>query len=118
MSKFGIGLAILLNSKALWSIDLPSHYLMAKGTECFEYEHSQIKKISVRETKDREANITYMDSQILYLSVPHNSTVTTNKVNRIHKRSNKVFISVEVGEFSLVSNGRRICIERNKNVKL
>ena len=54
LSKFGIGLAILLNSKSLWSIDLPSHYLMAKGTECFEYEHSQIKKISVRETKDRE----------------------------------------------------------------
>ena len=39
LSRFAIGLAILLDQQALWSIEVPWYFHKLDRQECYDYEH-------------------------------------------------------------------------------
>lgn len=113
LDKFAIGLALLLDGTALWSIEVPYYFPILNEIKCYQYEHEQIDSIKIRRTNDINIHITYFESKEVYVSVPHDygGTLSLSMTNIFKKRENKLKMLLVSDDIIGKFDGKKICLK-------
>jgi hypothetical protein len=113
LSRFAIGLAMLLDASPIWSIEIPYYFPTLKEVRCYQYEHMQIDSIKIRRTNDANIHIVYFKSKELYVSVPYDyggelSLSLTSVSKKCRNKLRMLLISDDIiGKF----DGQKICLK-------
>lgn len=109
VSKFAIGFAIFMNSKALWSIELANKY---NENNCFQFQHTEIENTQLMIANDNNIHLVYLETNTLYVFVP-NSEIHRTSLNYLRlqeKKKTKKVIYLRTEYFKIISNGSYICV--------
>ena len=111
VSKFAIGFAIFMNSKALWSMELTNKY---NENNCFEFEHREIQNTQLKITNDDNIHLVYLETKTLYVFIPNTEIHRTslNYLRLQEKKKTKKVIYLRTEHFKIISNGSCLCISQ------
>lgn len=112
VSKFAIGFAIFMNSKALWSMELTNKY---NENNCFEFEHREIENTQLNITNDDNIHLVYLETKTLYVFIPnteiHGIWLNYFKIQKRKKTKKVIYLRTE--HFKIISNGSYLCVSQS-----
>jgi hypothetical protein len=112
VSKFAIGFAIFMNSKALWSIELTNKY---NEDKCYQFQHAEIHDTQLMIGNDNNIHLVYLETNTLYILIPDTEIHETSlNYLRIQKRKKtKLIIYLKTRHYDVLADGSNVCIKQN-----
>ena len=113
LSRFAIGLAMLIGQQPLWSIEVPWYFHKLDRRECYDYRHYNIEKIKFRRSNVQNIHLTYLCSNVLYVSIPYAETgmISATQIEIQGKRKRKLRLEIKTDQIFISGNGSEICLK-------
>jgi len=113
LSHFAIGLVALLGHQALWSVKIPWYFHKLDRQECYNYHYNNIEKVKIRRTNVENIHLTYLHSNVLYVSVPYAETglISATQIEIQGKRKRKLRLEIKTEQIFISGNGSEICLK-------
>jgi len=114
LSRFAIGLAMLLDASPIWSIEIPYYFRYINEVWCYQYDHLDLESLVIKKTNDRSFHLAYLDGGRLYFVLPSEYADPAYITSTIAKKRGKRSVRIEIysSDFYARSDGRQICIEQ------